>query len=121
MDWSSKISESSDFENGVRECLSAIEADLKAQPHLLIAFVSPDFQAFYQDLPELVSEYFPETTLIGCSGNGVIGEGIEVENRPGIALTAAIMPDVSITPFHITGSELPDGDQPPEKWESILE
>ena len=104
MDWSSKISESSDFESGARECLAAIEADLKVQPHLLIAFVSPDFQAFYQDLPELVSEYFPETTLIGCSGNGVIGEGIEVENRPGIALTDAIMPDVSIPPFNITGS-----------------
>jgi len=120
MDWSSKISESANFETGVRECLSAIEADLEAQPHLLIAFISPDFQALYQDLPGLVSEYFPETTLIGCSGNGVIGEAIEVENRPGIALTAAMMPDVSITPFHITGTELPDGDQPPEKWESLL-
>ncbi len=68
MDWSSKISESSDFETGVRECLSAIEADLENQPHLLIAFVSPDFQSLYQGLPELVSEYFPEATLLGCSG-----------------------------------------------------
>ncbi len=51
---------------------------------------------------------------------GVIGGGIEVENRPGVAVSAAVMPDVSITPFHITSGELPDGDQPPEKWEVPL-
>ena len=78
MKWSSKISDATDFETGVRECLSAIEADLEVQPHLLIAFISPDFQALYQDLPGLVSEYFPEITLIVCAGNGVIGEAIEV-------------------------------------------
>ena len=51
MDWSSKISESANFETGVRECLSAIEADLEVQPHLLIAFISPDFQALYKIYP----------------------------------------------------------------------
>ena len=65
-------------------------------------------------------EYFPETIIVGCSGNGVIGNSIEVENRSGVALSAAKMPNVSISPFHITDIELPDGDQPPERWEHLL-
>jgi small ligand-binding sensory domain FIST len=120
MKWSSKISDATDFETAIRECLSGIEADLAGQPDILIAFISPDFQPSYQNLPGLIYEYFPKTILIGCSGNGVIGNGVEVEHRAGVALTGAEMSDVSITPFHITDSELPDGDESPEKWESLF-
>ena len=120
MKWSSKISDATDFETAVRECLTGIEADLSVQPDILIAFVSPDFEPSYPNLPCLISEYFPETILIGCSGNGVIGNGMEVEHRAGISLTGAEMPNVSITPFHINDIELPDGDQGPEKWESLF-
>ena len=120
MKWSSKVSDSTDFEKGIRECLTAIKVDLDAQPDLVIAFVSPDFAPAYRDLPGLIYEYFPETIIVGCSGNGVIGNGIEVENRSGVALSAAKMPNVSISPFHITDIELPDGDQPPERWENLL-
>ncbi|MDE0745549.1 MAG: hypothetical protein OSB66_07440, partial [SAR202 cluster bacterium] len=120
MKWSSKISDATDFETAIRECLSGIKADLAGQPDILIAFISPDFQPSYQNLPGLIYEYFPKTILIGCSGNGVIGNGVEVERRAGVALTGAEMSDVSITPFHITDSELPDGDESPEKWESLF-
>ena len=120
MKWSSKISDATDFETAIRECLSGIKADLAGQPDILIAFISPDFQPSYQNLPGLIYECFPKTILIGCSGNGVIGNGMEVERRAGVALTGAEMSDVSITPFHITDSELPDGDESPEKWESLF-
>ena len=120
MKWSSKISDATDFETAVRECLSGIEAELAGQPDILIAFISPDFEPSYPNLPGLIYEYFPKTILIGCSGNGVIGNGVEVEHRAGIALTGAEMPNVSITPFHITDSELPDGDESPEKWENLF-
>ena len=73
MKWSSKVSDSTDFEKGIRECLTAIKVDLDAQPDLVIAFVSPDFAPVYRDLPGLIYEYFPETIIVGCSGNGVIG------------------------------------------------
>ena len=56
MKWSSKVSDSTDFEKGIRECLTAIKVDLDAQPDLVIAFVSPDFAPVYRDLPGLINE-----------------------------------------------------------------
>jgi small ligand-binding sensory domain FIST len=41
--------------------------------------------------------------LVGCSAEGVIGREEEIEREPGIAVLAAIMPDVRVHPFHIAG------------------
>ena len=57
--------------------------------------------------------------LIGCSGGGVIGDGREVEHRPGLAMTAAALPGVEITPFHAEDDALPDADAPPDAWETL--
>ncbi|GIT58384.1 MAG: hypothetical protein Ct9H300mP19_03320 [Dehalococcoidia bacterium] len=58
--------------------------------------------------------------LIGCSAAGVIGGGQEVERRPGIAISAAILPHVELTPFHLNQDELPNEDAGPEEWQTLL-
>jgi small ligand-binding sensory domain FIST len=58
--------------------------------------------------------------LIGCSAAGVIGGGQEVERRPGIAISAAILPGVDIIPFHLNQDELPSPDAAPEEWQALL-
>ena len=45
---------------------------------------------------------------------------MEVERRPGVAITAASLPGVSITPFHISQDDLPTPDSPPESWEDLI-
>ena len=120
MKWVSALSEHRFLKYAAAECASVISDALgERKPDLLITFVSAHHAARYDELPELMRELFGESFLIGCSGGGVIGAGREVEDRPGLSLTAAVLPDVQIVGFHIDNSDLPDGDAPPSAWEEL--
>ena len=121
MKWSSAVSEREALADAFGECadkalceLGGLDADLVA------VFVSPHYAGEYAALPALVAERFGGAMLIGCSGGGIIGASREVENRQGLALTAAHMPGVTLTPFHIYGDDLPDGDAPPDEWGALI-
>lgn len=121
MKWSSAISEGITLASAFNECASRLESELgELTPHLLAAFVSPHYASAYETLTELAAERFGGALLVGCSGGGVIGAATEVENRPGLALTAAHLPDVRLTPFHIQYGALPDGDAPPDEWGDLV-
>ena len=70
--------------------------------------------------PELLAETLGAKLLIGCSAAGVIGGGQEVERRPGIAISAAVLPGVELSPFHLNQDELPSPDAGPEEWQALL-
>lgn len=109
MKWASAISENKVASSAVDEVVARVGRELGGEPpNLLIAFISPHHQASYGTLPPVLSRAFPGALLIGCSGNGVIGDGHEVEERPAISLTAAAMPGVTLQPFH--AGRVPDQD-----------
>ena len=121
MKWSSAVSENFSLAEAVEECARDIHDGLDGvEPDLIIAFVSSHHAVEYASLPQLVRENLADAPLIGCSGGGIIGDGREIEQRPGFALTAAVLPDVQVTPFHIGEDALPDGDAPPEQWEALV-
>ncbi len=120
MKWVSALSEHRFLKYAVAECAREISEALgERKPDLIVAFVSAHHAARYDELPALARELFGECALIGCSGGGVIGAGREVEERPGLSLTAAVLPDVSVVGFHIDNNDLPDGDAPPSAWEEL--
>ena len=120
MKWVSALSEHRFLKYAVAECAREISDALGDQkPDLIVTFVSAHHAARYDELSSLVSELFADCFLIGCSGGGVIGAGREVEDRPGLSLTAAVLPDVDIVGFHIDNDDLPDGDAPPSAWEEL--
>ena len=121
MKWSSAVSENFSLAEAVGECSRQIHDDLDGmEPDLIFAFVSSHHAVEYESLPQLVRENLADALLIGCSGGGIIGAGREIEQRPGFALTAAVLPDVQLTPFYIGEDALPDGDAPPDQWEALL-
>ncbi len=121
MKWSSAISESETLPEAFEECARRVEAELEGLPaHLLAVFVSTHHAPEYDALVALTAERFGDALLVGCSGGGVIGAATEVENRPGLALTAAHLPGVQLTPFHIDYDALPDGDAPPDDWGALV-
>ena len=122
MKWSSAISEGTTLAAAFDECARELEDGLgELTPHMVAAFVSPHYAPDYETLTALVTERFGDALLVGCSGGGVIGAATEVENRPGLALTAAHLPDVRLTPFHIQYGGLPDGDAPPDEWGALVD
>ena len=121
MRWSSAVSEAATLAEAVEECAAILSEQLEGEsPDMVVAFASAHHAGSFADVPSLVGAALPGGVLIGCSSGGVIGAGAEVEHRPGFAMTAARLPGVSITPFHVEDAVLPDGDAPPQDWEALF-
>src|SRR5207244_10498575 len=91
-----------------------------ASPDLVIAFVSPHHLDGSTRLPEQVQAALPGALLGGCTGGGIIGAGHEVEDAPALSLTAASLPGVRLTPFHLEQQELPESADPQE-WRDAID
>src|SRR5262245_10279841 len=100
MRWSSAASAAPRLAPAVEEAAAAVRAGLDGvTPHLVVAFVSAQHASSYHTLPTLVRGALGGGRLVGCSAGAVIGGGRELEDRPGLSLTAAVLPDVELTPF----------------------
>ena len=121
MKWASALARHTELETAFSSACEQIKEELGSEsPDLLLCFVSPSFAADYKQIPELASKYLKAGAFAGCSAGGLIGAGLELEKEPAIALSAALLPDVKISQFHIDDKQLPDGDAPPNKWEEIV-
>ena len=121
MKWSSAISTKTVLDEAVSECLEEIMKDIGDDVvDLAVLFVSPHYAEHYEDIPDLVTARLGECLLIGCSGGGIIGGGIEVEQTPAVSLTVSVLPGVTITPFHLPPDSLPDLDAGPDSWEKLV-
>lgn len=120
MKWASAVSDEPDLEFAARECAARVIEELEnSRPDLALLFISRHHFDAYEEIPQLLADALQAKVLIGCSAGAVIGGGHEVENRPGFSLTAASLPDVDLTPFHIETTELPDLDSSPREWEEL--
>lgn len=121
MKWSSTVSLEKNPENSVRECIQTIRSELEGiQTDFVSLFVSPHFQKDYRRIQEMVLDRLEPKVLLGCSANGIIGGGKEVENRPAISLSCAQMPGVQMHSFRVMDDEIPDLDSSPKNWEKLL-
>jgi small ligand-binding sensory domain FIST len=120
MNWVSTVSTESLLEAAVRDAAAALRTQLGGlEPNLIVVFVSAHHYAAFEQLPRFVTAHFAAGLLIGCSAGGVIGGGKEIEQGPGLSMTAAALPGVELTPFHIEVEELPQQEDP-DAWEELL-
>lgn len=109
MQWASTIANAAHLEDALEEGLESVQTALDgAAPHLLVAFAHAEYTDHLPRLARGIRAQYPEAVLIGCSANGVIGGGAEVEDQPALSLTAAVLPGVELQPFHLDGT--------PETW-----
>ena len=120
MKWASAISEQSNLDGALAECAQSILGQLGESPQLTVAFVSPHYQADYGRVGPMLSELLETEHTFGCSGGGIIGAGMEVEQRPALSVTAATLPGVDIEAFHLDGDKLPDLDAGPDRWRELV-
>ncbi|MFQ6031018.1 MAG: FIST N-terminal domain-containing protein, partial [Dehalococcoidia bacterium] len=88
---------------------------------LAAAFVSAHHYNQYDSVPSLIREKLNSPLVLGCSGGGIIGNGLEVEQRPAVSITAASLPDVTLVDFHLESDKLPDLDAAPQAWEQLMQ
>jgi small ligand-binding sensory domain FIST len=107
--FASALTTASEMDRVVAELTAAVETRLAGSiPNLVLAFLSTHFtQAARQVADGLRASLKPEV-LIGCTAEGVIGCDREIEGEAAIALIAAHLPEITLTPFILppTGSLL---------------
>jgi small ligand-binding sensory domain FIST len=119
--WINALSTQSSLEKAIDEVVSKIEEKLTTTPDIGILFISSAFASDYPRLMPLLLEKLPLPCVIGCGGGGIVGmkndyQPKEIEGNPALSLTVASLPDVEITPFHVTAKDIPDSDSAPDKW-----
>jgi small ligand-binding sensory domain FIST len=85
-----------------------------------VAFVSAHHESDFDKVPQLIGQRLESAKVFGCSGGGIIGDGVEVEQRPAVSITCANLPDVEIVDFHLDKDSLPDLDSGPASWEDLV-
>lgn len=121
MKWASALARHSTLEVAFKNAAEQIKEDLNNEsPDLLLCFISPAFAEYYKEVPGLAKKYLNPAAFAGCSAGGIIGGGVELEREPALVLSAAMLPDVKISKFHIEDKNLPDGDAAQDLWEDLV-
>src|SRR5512134_689559 len=77
-----------------------IKAQLKGQSlDLAFVFLSPHFRVIAGELVHQLRTALNPTVLLGCTAEGVIGRDHEIEREPALAIVAAHLPGVELSPF----------------------
>jgi small ligand-binding sensory domain FIST len=121
MKWASALSEQTPLANAISECAASIRQQLgELTPDLAVVFVSSHHREQFEELPVMVAEKLGHPLILGCSGGGIIGNGVEVEQQAAVSITAAHLPEVTLTEFHLEAADLPDLDAAPQAWEELV-
>lgn len=121
MKWASTVSEEAQLEDAAIAAARDIREQLQEnKPDLVIVFVSEHHRMGYERVSDVIFNELDPHILIGCSAGGVIGGGCEVEHRPGFSITAAVLPQVTLTPFHFESMDLPDFAAKKNAWEDLV-
>jgi small ligand-binding sensory domain FIST len=120
MRWASAVADEPRIEDAVNTVAGRLRTHLgSVRPDLVVVFVSAHHAAHFDALPALLAGALDGAVLIGCSAGGVIGGGREIEQRPGLSVTAALLPGVAVRPFHVA-PDAPFAEQPVALWEQRL-
>ena len=121
MKWASALSGETTLTDAVSECVSKVKEQLgEAEADLAVIFASSHYQELFEAIPGMIQAGLGAKVIIGCSGGGIIGNGLEVEQQPAFSVTAANLPGVTIDAFHLEGDKLPDLDSGPNGWQDLV-
>jgi small ligand-binding sensory domain FIST len=108
MRWASTLSRQADATRAFTEAADALEQQLDGTaPDLLLVFASPDHAVGCERISALAAERFPHAMLVGCTASGVIGAAHEAEEGPALSVTAAVLPGVALSAFHVAAATHP--------------
>ena len=111
MTWASHLSTVDDGMVAAEEAIAVIDERLGGPGgDLALLFLSPNHQPRARAIVDRIDEAFPGVVLIGCSGAGIIGGGIETEGPSALSLTVGAAPGALLQPFTLDSDDLPAAD-----------
>jgi small ligand-binding sensory domain FIST len=107
--FASALSTEPDPRAAATQVCQVVRERLGAAPDLVVMFVSAKHTAAADTLAPLVCDALGTENLIGCTAEGIIGVGREVEFEPAISLWAASWPGVFATRLQLSYERTREG------------
>jgi small ligand-binding sensory domain FIST len=121
------ISTAPDHAAALNEVIPAALDQLGGSPDLVVCFFSMEHADAAAGIALSLSERTGTSAIVGCTAQGVIGGGRELEEEPGLAVWMATLPNVTVRPFALRVLPLEDGvgisgwpDLPADERSSVL-
>lgn len=110
MRFASAVSTAADGQEAAREILAGLEAELApGRADFLAVFVSGHDPGVFRDVVGRLESAHPDALSFGCTAEGTIGDGQEIERTPSVAALAAELPAVKLKPLVISQEDLEGG------------
>jgi small ligand-binding sensory domain FIST len=113
------LSTAASWQHAVEEALAALAPE-SAPPDLAVVFVSPHFQAEMEAITTVINARLKPGTIIGCTGQGIIGPGRELESVSAVAIAVFDLPGATIRAGHISLQDFARLPETPENWQRAL-
>jgi small ligand-binding sensory domain FIST len=90
--------------------MSTALEQLQATPTLALVFASPHHAERMEQIAAELSPLLAEpTNLLGCTGEAIVGRGVEIEDQPALSLFVAALPRARITTMRLDFQRTPEG------------
>ncbi len=76
-------------------------ANLQSGPDLVVVFASPHFNSQLQSVVDLLHERLSPGSMVGCTGQGIVHDGEEIEEDPCLSVWAAWIPGCDFEVSHL--------------------
>ncbi len=119
--WVSAISTAADPDDAINDAVEQVTRQLRSRiPDVVLAFATRAFSTDHATLHRRVRAEWGGTLLFGCCASGVIGAGREIEEAGAVSITAAVLPNVRVTPIHVEARDLPPVYAERVSWQTAL-
>jgi len=99
----------------VRDTALALRKQLSGPVTFGLVFITPDYAEKASEFLELIRIYGQVSTLVGCTGTGLVGSSEEQEEGPGFSLLLVSLPNTKATAIPFT-QEMVESASGPEFW-----
>jgi small ligand-binding sensory domain FIST len=113
------IAEDSDWRAALEYVLKQTGATDFPSVDLAVLFASPQFIDQYRPILEEVRRRTHAATLVGCSGQAVIGPEREVEDKPALSLIVFSLPGAVVRATHVKQEQM-EKQLTPREWRDVF-
>src|SRR5437867_912691 len=110
MPFTAALSTVAETAKAVDEVCSQAKSQLPDKPDLALIFLSPHHAPGAEGIAAAAKERLGARCLIGCTGEAIVGNDREMEQRPALCLWLAKWNSaVELQPFHMVWEQTPEG------------
>ena len=112
--FSAALSTRADTQSAIDEACDQAASRLPATPHLALVFLSSHHGPDFQQVAARLYRRLGAKTLLGCTGEAIVGGGREIEDEPALSLWLASLPGCQVRPMHLEYVE------PSKRWADLI-